>query len=240
MTRRSGLIAELAATAARLIFSSARSALLQQGMKHQGNLTITAENAERYRTLTEVTGELCIYSGTKLDALTSVGGDLHIYSDAKLDAPALYAKGFSAFKVLDAIPCVVLSTKSRDEMTIMACRGAKILNQQIVGDKFFVAQRYGRNAHGKTIAEAVQELAFKTGSRDVSQYRNMPLTKSMKTADWAIAYRTVTGACQFGTQRFMEAQGKLKSKYTLAEILAMTKGQYGHETFAQVTTEAQR
>lgn len=191
-------------------------------MKHQGNLTITAENAERYRTLTEVTGYL------------------YINSSAKLDAPALYSKGFSAFKVLDGIACVVRSTKSRDGMTILACRGAKIRKQQIVGDTFFVAQRDGQNAHGKTIAEAVQELAFKTGSRDVSKYRNMPLTKSMKTAEWAIAYRTVTGACWFGTQRFMEAQGKLKAKYTLAEILAMTKGQYGHETFAHVTSEATR
>jgi hypothetical protein len=46
---------------------------------HEGNLTIrTAADAEKYRNITKVTGNLYINSNVKLDApaLTSVGGDL--------------------------------------------------------------------------------------------------------------------------------------------------------------------
>lgn len=50
-------------------------------MKHIGNLEIrTAADAKKYAGLTEVTGDLYIYSSAKLDALTSVGGDLSINS----------------------------------------------------------------------------------------------------------------------------------------------------------------
>ena len=44
----------------------------------------------------------------------------------------------------------------------------------------------------------------------------------------------VTGACQYGTKNFMEQKGKLKKTYTLLEIIAETKGAYGHEKFRSV------
>ena len=95
-------------------------------------------------------------------------------------------------------------------------------------------QKGSDNAHGKTIAEAVQELEFKIGPRDVSKYQNMPKDTAKSPAEWALVYRMVTGACQYGTNQFIEARGKLKKKYTLAEILSLTKGQFGHEKFAAI------
>ena len=49
--------------------------------------------------------------------------------------------------------------------------------------------------------------------------------------EWAVAYHVITGACQDGCKNFLESKGKLKSKYTLAEIIEKTKGAYGSEQF---------
>lgn len=41
---------------------------------------------------------------------------------------------------------------------------------------------------------------------------------------------TITGACSFGTKQFCE-EVKVKDSYTVEEVIEMTKGRYGHETF---------
>ena len=90
----------------------------------------------------------------------------------------------------------------------------------------------GNHAHGDTMREAREELAFKTGDRDVSQYRNLPLDIVKTPKEWAFVYRNITGACGQGTKMFMARQ-KLKKSYTLSEIIAATNGAYGHESFVR-------
>jgi hypothetical protein len=201
-----------------------------------GDLSIYSSAKLDAPALTSVGGYLYINSSAKLDALTSVGGDLSIYSGAKLTAGELYTDGYDKFTILDGIPCVVLSTKKQGGVSILMCRRAQVKNHKVIGDKFYVARQGEHNAHGETIAEAVRELAFKTGDRDIEQFRNMPRTTRKTPKEWAFVYRMVTGACQFGTKDFMARQGKLKKSYTLTEILAKTEGAWGHETFAEVVT----
>jgi hypothetical protein len=128
----------------------------------------------------------------------------------------------------------VLSEKKQGDVTVLMCRHSKVKNQKVIGDKFYVARKGGANAHGKTIAEVTQELLFKIGPRDVEQYRGMKKTVAKTPAEWALIYRTITGACQYGTQKFIEGRSGLKKKYTLAEILVLTKGQWGNEKFSEV------
>ena len=196
-----------------------------------GNLSIYSD--VNLDALTSVGGHLYIYSDVNLDALTSVGGHLSIYSDVKLDAPRLYSRGFENFKVYDGIGCVVLSTKTRNGIDILSCRHSKIKNNELVGDKFYVAKQGEFTAHATTIKEALDELAFKAGSRDVEQYRNMSAKTRKKPQQWAMIYRQITGACKFGTDDFM-ARKALKKTYTLTEIIAETKGAYGHDQFVSV------
>jgi hypothetical protein len=66
----------------------------------------------------------------------------------------------------------------------------------------------------------------------------MPKHTRKSPQDWAFVYRMVTGACQYGTKHFMEQKGKLKNTYTLAEIIAETKGAYGHDKFREVVGAA--
>lgn len=109
----------------------------------------------------------------------------------------------------------------------------------IVGKKtasWLASDDKGNYAHGDTSHEAVQELAFKSGERDVSQFANMPKNTVKTPQEWAFVYRMVTGACQYGTKRFVESKGVLKSEYTLAEIIEQTSGAYGSETFRKVVS----
>ena len=48
----------------------------------------------------------------------------------------------------------------------------------------------------------------------------------------------ITGACALGTRHFCESvlgENK-KDKYTIAEVIELTKGQYGSETFEKFFT----
>jgi hypothetical protein len=90
------------------------------------------------------------------------------------------------------------------------------------------------SAHGKTIKEAREALIYKTQSRDVSEYKNMPKDTVKTPKEWAAIYHVVTGACIAGCENFIQGKGKLKKTYTLAEILEETKGAYASETFRKV------
>lgn len=51
---------------------------------------------------------------------------------------------------------------------------------------------------------------------------------------WIIAYRTITGACSFGTNEYLENnKDKYKAKMTLDEVIKATAGQYGSHTFEE-------
>ena len=47
-------------------------------------------------------------------------------------------------------------------------------------------------------------------------------------------YRVITGACQQGSQAFVDSLGdKLKDRYTIREAVELTRGQYGGNRFAK-------
>jgi len=120
---------------------------------------------------------------------------------------------------------------------------AKVISQRgslkrvvIVGKKeasFLASDDKGNHAHGKTAREAMSELAFKLADTDdLSDLEGMPLDTVKTPHEWSLVYRRVTRACRTGTKHFMEQKGPLKDQYTLAEIIAETKGAYEHKKFA--------
>ena len=188
-----------------------------------------------------IDGNLYVYGSTKLEALTTVGGNLYVYGSAKLEAPALTTVGevrmscdMLGYKitVIDGMGAVVISEKQKDGIVIKYCRKSEFKDGQLIGETFYVASNGTENAHGESILEATNELAFKTGDRDVSQYKNLPLDTVKTPDEWALAYRVITGACRFGTKKFMEQQ-KLKESYTLSEIIKLTAGAFGNDTFSK-------
>ena len=45
-------------------------------------------------------------------------------------------------------------------------------------------------------------------------------------------YRVITGACKFGTDKFVDNLSGRKETYTVRECIELTKGQYNAEVFA--------
>jgi hypothetical protein len=126
------------------------------------------------------------------------------------------------YRKIDGIFCEILSSKG-NILKIKSCNKIAYI--------FFKNDIY---AHGNTVKQAYLDWLFKTSDRDVSKYQNLDKTKEYELNFWIIAYRTITGACSFGTNQYLENnKEKYKDKMTLQEVLTATIGQYGHNTFAE-------
>ena len=110
----------------------------------------------------------------------------------------------------------------------------------LYGYTYYVGKIKGRNviydgknyAHCKNFKSGVEDLAFKAAKdRGSEQYRNMRVDTELSVEEAKTMYRVITGACQAGTNAFVESLGKLKDKYTIAEMIDLTRGQYGSATF---------
>ena len=90
-------------------------------------------------------------------------------------------------------------------------------------------------AHGKTLDEAKQDLHYKISLRNKFEYKNLTLESEL-TFDEAIAcYRVITGACKLGTNDYLEHRLPTphKEKYTIREMIELTKTEYGSQTFKE-------
>jgi len=155
-----------------------------------------------------------------------LGGKADIVDGKKLKAGAQYiVEGGEWVEVdnIDGIFTYVISSRA-------GVKKVRDDNDRIL----FVVTKSGFSAHGKTLKEAKDALLFKTAKRDLTAYKNMPHNTSKTPEEWAVIYHVVTGACPYGCQSFMESKGKLKKKYTLAEILKETNGAFGAEQFRKV------
>ena len=87
-------------------------------------------------------------------------------------------------------------------------------------------------AHCNTLREGVADLLFKSAKdRGAEQYKNLTLDSEVTSEEAITMYRVITGACRQGTESFVNSLGKLKEKYTIREIIEITKGQYNSEAF---------
>ena len=98
---------------------------------------------------------------------------------------------------------------------------------------YLITNGEGYWAHGDTLEEAKDDLIFKMTDRDKSYYEGLSLNSELSFEDAIACYRVITGACSFGTKDFIENRlgENKKDKYTIKEIITLTKGEYGGETF---------
>ena len=126
------------------------------------------------------------------------------------------------YRKIDGIFCEVLSEKRN------------ILKVKIGLKTAYIFVKNNIYAHGNTIRQAYLDWLFKTSDRDVTKYQNLDKNEVKDLNYWVIAYRTITGACSFGTNNYLENnKDKYKDKMTLDEVLTATQGQYGHNTFKE-------
>ena len=116
-------------------------------------------------------------------------------------------------------------------------------HKTISGYTLFVGKIPGKNvvfdgknyAHCNKLRDGISDLLFKSAcDRGADQYRNVSVDDEMSVTDLVAMYRIITGACQQGSQAFVDSLGnKLKDRYSIREVIALTKGQYGADKFEQ-------
>ena len=126
------------------------------------------------------------------------------------------------YRKIDNIFCEVLKEKKN------------VLQVKIQNKLAYIFHKNNIYAHGNTVRQAYLDWLFKTSDRDVSKYRNIKRGEIHKLEYWVIAYRTITGACSFGTNNYLENnKDKYKPEMTLDEVIKATEGQYGAATFKE-------
>ena len=117
-------------------------------------------------------------------------------------------------------------------------KNAKIIGKYTV----YVGKIKGKNvvsdgtyyAHCNKIRDGIADLLYKAAEdRGAEQYRNLSLDDEMTVEEAVTMYRVITGACRQGSDAFVKSLGKLNEKYTVREIIEITKGQYNADKFSE-------
>ena len=161
----------------------------------------------------------------------TVGGDLYLrsvsrYIGKEVDITIRYLWRNKEYIKVDGIFTKIISERGN------VMRVQRIAHKEI---EYLVTDGDGRWAHGATLKEAKESLIYKITSRDTSKYNDWTLDTTITHAEAIEAYRVITGACAMGTRHFCESilGDKKKEKYTVAEVIELTKGQYGAESFKE-------
>lgn len=101
----------------------------------------------------------------------------------------------------------------------------------------FLVRKDGTNAHGYSIKNAIDSLNYKLcAGRMRASVSSYTASTELNGTDAVALYRLVTGACEFGINKFISekkidlASDKL---YTIKEIAKLTYGQYGSRIFIE-------
>ena len=162
----------------------------------------------------------------------TVGGGLDLssgrrYIGAKVTPPYIAARYLwrnKEYIKVDGIFTRIISERGK------VMRVQRIARKEI---EYLVNDGEGRWAHGTTLKEAKESLIYKITDRDSSKYKAWNKDTIVSHAEAIEAYRVITGACALGTRHFCESvlgENK-KEKYSIAEVIELTKGQYGAEAF---------
>ena len=162
----------------------------------------------------------------------TVGGGLYLrrgskYIGAKVEIPYIPARYLwrnKEYIKVDGIFTKIISERGN------VMRVQRIARSEV---EYLITDGDGRWAHGATLKEAKDSLIYNITSRDTTKYKNWSLDTEITHAEAIEAYRTITGACAFGTRHFCEMilGDKKKDKYTVSEVIKLTKGQYGADRF---------
>ena len=172
---------------------------------------------------------------TSLPDNLTVGGSLYLYNTQITGEEAKKVKKLKNgdFKKNQWIFCdgYLTHIKTSRECGEFTYYKGKIKGQNVVrkGDLY---------AHCKTFKAGIQDIIFKEASnRGAEQYKGLPLNKVFSPDEAVTMYRVITRACRAGSERFVQSLGKLKKTYTLREIIEITQGQYGSDTFKKFFIE---
>ena len=144
----------------------------------------------------------------------------------------LINKEFTPVIDIDGSRMIKLNSKKLGALTIYKTQYVDDFKQ---GNKTYqyVAERGEFTAHGKSIKEAVSDVEFKVlQSQDVKEHVKRVKEQGFITPN---DYRLLTGACRYGTNRWLEENGYTwEDSMPIDVVIELTKGQYGHDRLLQV------
>ena len=78
-------------------------------------------------------------------------------------------------------------------------------------------------------------LILKIHNKDTSKYKSLTLDSKLSFKDAIECYQTIVGACEVGIKTFLEKREiKITNiKYSIKDIIYMTRWSYGHDEFKQ-------
>ncbi|MDE6091923.1 MAG: hypothetical protein K2G14_02365 [Ruminococcus sp.] len=122
----------------------------------------------------------------------------------------------------DGILTHVKKTRKIEHYTLYI---GKVKGKNVVSDGVYYA-------HCDKVRDGITDLKFKAAKdRGAGQYKNLSLDSIVKKDDAITMYRVITGACRQGTQDFLDSLTEIKKEYTVREIISLTKGSYGSDSF---------
>ena len=99
--------------------------------------------------------------------------------------------------------------------------------------EFYLVTDGTKWAHGDTLKEAYQDLVYKVTNRSKEDFEHLTLDSALTFEDSVACYRTITSACSFGTRDFVQSNGIEEKDRTISEIIELTKGSYGNDSFVK-------
>ena len=156
----------------------------------------------------------------------TVAGDLYLSSltskHKKLPSGFLFSWQNGKYVKADGMFTEVVSHKSN------VYRVKKIAKK----DTFYLITDGKKFAHGETLKEAKDDLMYKISDKNKSDYKHLKLSDILTFEEGIMCYRVITGACSFGTKDFVKNRlEKKKPKYSISEIITLTRNEYGGSTF---------
>lgn len=100
---------------------------------------------------------------------------------------------------------------------------------------YVVTNGNGVYAHGVSLSDAQRDLEYKLSTtRDVEEYKSWTLDTIVNVADAIKCYRTITGACEYGTKYFVDTVlgDNVKDTYTIQEIIHLSENRFGNKGFS--------
>ena len=170
--------------------------------------------------------DLCGTPITSLPDGLTVGGI--IFSNARLTNPTAYHE---------------LRNGDYVEGKYLFCDGilTHVKRKKQIGNyTYYIGRIKGKNviydgenyAHCKGLKGGINDLEFKRAKeRGAEQYEGYKLDTVVTYDDAITMYRIITGACKAGTEQFISSLREVKDKYTVLEIIDITKGQYRADVF---------
>ena len=137
----------------------------------------------------------------------------------------LYNKKLYPVDISDNIKAIKISEKKREEITII-----KALDLYDTDKEIYIVKEKDLSAHGETLKEAMDDLIYKKTQNEEIENIVKEIKKTGKVN--RAQYRAITGACQYGTNKFCEEHNiQDLEEISLKELRKILINDYGAEKF---------